>query len=277
MPTTANVSTNVLLRSEETGGHVSVTEIAVPPHTAGPPLHTHDFDEAFYMLAGELIFQVEDTLATKAAGELCFALRNVPHTLANHGDAPARYVLICTPAGFERHWARAAAEAAGVERDLPPRSRRRAVPVSRRHYGVDAARGRYERGQCAGLPRALGPREPRARGPADPLPQRADLADVHDELLSRPRALALVSGQRTRAPPPPADRAGARQRPARGKRRRCAPSSAVRLAPLEPLSIEVHGVVAALRSPGQTPSPGQPHTAIQSSAPTAPGTSTTRR
>ena len=56
---------------------MSVTEIVVPPHTAGPPLHTHDFDEAFYMLEGELIFQVEDALVTKGAGELSFAPRNV--------------------------------------------------------------------------------------------------------------------------------------------------------------------------------------------------------
>jgi quercetin dioxygenase-like cupin family protein len=107
--------THVLLRGEQASGVVSVTEITVPPHTAGPPLHTHDFDEAFYMLEGELIFKVEDDLATKRAGELSFAPRNVAHALANHSDAPARYVLVCTPAGFERHWARVAAEAAGVE------------------------------------------------------------------------------------------------------------------------------------------------------------------
>ena len=107
--------TNVLLRGEETGGHVSVTEIVVPPHSAGPPLHTHDFDEAFYMLEGELIFQVDDTLETKRAGELSFAPRNVAHALANPSDASARYVLVCTPAGFERHWARVAADAAGVD------------------------------------------------------------------------------------------------------------------------------------------------------------------
>jgi quercetin dioxygenase-like cupin family protein len=115
MTSEPNLTTNVLLRSEETGGHVSVTEIVVPPHSAGPPLHTHDFDEAFYMLEGELIFQVEDELSTKGAGELSFAPRNVAHALANHTDAPATYVLVCTPAGFERHWARIAAEAAGVE------------------------------------------------------------------------------------------------------------------------------------------------------------------
>jgi quercetin dioxygenase-like cupin family protein len=52
MPSVPNLTTNVLLRSEETGGHVSVTDIVVPPHSAGPPLHTHDFDEASYMLEG---------------------------------------------------------------------------------------------------------------------------------------------------------------------------------------------------------------------------------
>ena len=127
MPTTgkANLTTNVMLRGEETGGHVSITDIELPPHTAGPPLHTHDFDEVYYVLEGELIFQVEDTLTTKGAGELSFAARNVPHTLANHGDAPARYVLVCTPAGFERHWARVAAEAAGVE---PPQWALQRIP-----------------------------------------------------------------------------------------------------------------------------------------------------
>jgi quercetin dioxygenase-like cupin family protein len=125
MPSAKDLTTNVLLRSEQTGGHLSVTEIEVPPHSAGPPLHTHDFDEAFYMIEGELIFQVGDALVTKGAGELCFAPRNEPHTLANHSDAPARYVLVCTPAGFERHWGRLAAEAAGVE---PPQWALQPIP-----------------------------------------------------------------------------------------------------------------------------------------------------
>jgi quercetin dioxygenase-like cupin family protein len=115
MESAPNLITNVLLRSEETGGHVSVTEIEVPPHSDGPPLHTHDFDEASYLLEGELSFKVGDALTTKGVGELSFAPRNVAHTLANHSDLPARYVLVCTPAGFERHWGRLAAEADGVE------------------------------------------------------------------------------------------------------------------------------------------------------------------
>ena len=40
MPSVPNLRTNVLLRSEETGGHVSVTEIVVPPHSAARCTHT---------------------------------------------------------------------------------------------------------------------------------------------------------------------------------------------------------------------------------------------
>ena len=115
MASVPELQTNVLLRSEQSGGHVSLMENVVSAHSAGPPLHTHDFDEAFYMLEGELTFQVEDERFTRRAGEFAFAPRNVPHALANHTGADARYLLVCTPAGLERHFARAAAATQGVE------------------------------------------------------------------------------------------------------------------------------------------------------------------
>jgi quercetin dioxygenase-like cupin family protein len=109
------VRTHVVLRSEESDGHVSIIDNTVPAHTKGPYLHQHDFDEAFYILEGELVFQVRDELITARAGDLAFAPRNVPHTFTNRSDAPARYVLVCTPAGFERYFARMAAKQAGEE------------------------------------------------------------------------------------------------------------------------------------------------------------------
>ena len=115
MTSVPDLRTDILLRSEQSGGHLSMVEIVVPARSAGPPLHTHDFDEAFYMLAGELIFQIEDELFTRGAGEIAFAPRNVPHALANHSDAEARYLLVCTPAGLERMFVRMAAEAEGAE------------------------------------------------------------------------------------------------------------------------------------------------------------------
>ena len=83
------MSPRILLRSEESGGAVSVVEFTAPPRWDGPFLHTHDFDEAWYLLEGELVFQVGDEVVTKRAGDFAFAPRGVPHTLANHSDAPA--------------------------------------------------------------------------------------------------------------------------------------------------------------------------------------------
>ena len=59
-----DIRTHVVLRSEESNGVVSVIDNTVPAHTIGPFLHKHDFDEAFYLLEGELVFQVEDQLVT---------------------------------------------------------------------------------------------------------------------------------------------------------------------------------------------------------------------
>jgi quercetin dioxygenase-like cupin family protein len=106
--------TQIHLRSAQSDGAVSVVELAASPEFGGPPLHHHDFDELFCVLEGELIFQLGDERVTRRAGELAFAPRGVHHTFANHGDAEARTLIACTPAGFERYFARIAADQAGV-------------------------------------------------------------------------------------------------------------------------------------------------------------------
>jgi quercetin dioxygenase-like cupin family protein len=95
---------SILLRSEESADAISIIEITLPAGWDGPPLHHHAFDEAFYVLAGELTFQLGDTLATRGPGTLTFAPRDSIHTLANLSGEPARYLLICTPGGFERRF-----------------------------------------------------------------------------------------------------------------------------------------------------------------------------
>jgi len=107
--------TAVALRSEQSNGAVSAVDNTLPAHWGGPPLHHHEFDEAFYVLEGEITFQLGDGLHTAGPGALAFAPGGVPHTLANRGDVPARYLLLCTPAGFEAYFGRLAAEAAGED------------------------------------------------------------------------------------------------------------------------------------------------------------------
>ena len=63
-----DLRSTVLLRSEDSGGRLSVVESTVPARCAGPPLHSHDFDETFYVLEGELVFRVGDALLARTAG-----------------------------------------------------------------------------------------------------------------------------------------------------------------------------------------------------------------
>jgi mannose-6-phosphate isomerase-like protein (cupin superfamily) len=102
--TTPSFQTTVLLRSEETAGRVAAVENVVPAGWAGPQLHHHAFDEAFYVLDGELTFQLGDALATAAAGTFAFAPGGVEHTLANLGATEGRYLLLITLGGFERYF-----------------------------------------------------------------------------------------------------------------------------------------------------------------------------
>jgi quercetin dioxygenase-like cupin family protein len=109
----------VLLGSQESAGAVAVVECAVPPRWEGPPLHHHAFDEGFYVLEGELTFQLGEELRSATRGDFVFAPADAVHTLANLSDAPAGYLIVITPGGFERYFERMAAKAAGVE---PPAS-----------------------------------------------------------------------------------------------------------------------------------------------------------
>jgi quercetin dioxygenase-like cupin family protein len=118
-----NEPPKVLLRGEESDGQVAIVDLS---GGGRPPLHHHDFDEAFYVLEGELTFQLGDEVFTRGAGELAFAPRGVAHTYANLSGAPARALLVITPAGFERYFARMAAERQGIE---PPEWARQPVPA----------------------------------------------------------------------------------------------------------------------------------------------------
>ena len=81
------------------GGRIAVMDNRVRADFPGPPLHHHDFDELFWVLDGELTFQLGDEVFTRRAGELAFAPRGVHHTFANHSGAQARTLVVCTPAG----------------------------------------------------------------------------------------------------------------------------------------------------------------------------------
>ena len=76
--------------------------ITIQPRREGPPVHQHATeDDSFYMLDGELTFVVDDEEVVAGPGTFVLVPPEVPHTFANRGDEPARFVNIHAPAGFD--------------------------------------------------------------------------------------------------------------------------------------------------------------------------------
>jgi quercetin dioxygenase-like cupin family protein len=120
---------DVRLRGEDSEGRLAVIETVVPAGFGGPPLHLHpEFDEGFYVLEGELTYQLGDDLITAGPGSFAFAQRGTAHTFANLSGEQARHLILCSPAGFERYFMRMAAEHAGVK---PPPEAEGPLPETR--------------------------------------------------------------------------------------------------------------------------------------------------
>lgn len=107
----------IRLRGADSGGGLAVVEMVLDPGT-GPPLHVHPtHGEGFYVLAGEVTFQLGDEIVSGGPGTWAFSPKDTPHALANLTKQEARLLAVFAPAGFERRFERILAEQAG--RQLP--------------------------------------------------------------------------------------------------------------------------------------------------------------
>jgi quercetin dioxygenase-like cupin family protein len=81
----------------------AVVEYAGASGQPGPPLHVHHtFEEAWYILEGEVDFTLEGRTVRGSAGTYVLIPRGVPHTFAVAGGRAARWVGIFSPARFVR-------------------------------------------------------------------------------------------------------------------------------------------------------------------------------
>jgi mannose-6-phosphate isomerase-like protein (cupin superfamily) len=66
----------------------------------GPPLHYHpDQDEWWYIISGEYLIKVGDTIYNAKAGDCVFGPRGVPHTFAKVGETESKLIMLFQPAG----------------------------------------------------------------------------------------------------------------------------------------------------------------------------------
>lgn len=90
----------IKLAAEDSRGAVSIIEVTEPPNAAAP-LHVHHAeDETFYILEGEVAFELDGERRAAGPGDVVFGPRGVPHRYDVGGDG-ARMLFVLTPGGFE--------------------------------------------------------------------------------------------------------------------------------------------------------------------------------
>jgi quercetin dioxygenase-like cupin family protein len=93
---------NAVVKAERP--ELSALEFEVAPG-GGAQLHHHKrHSDSFYVLSGELEFQVGDQTLLATEGSYVLAPPGVPHGFRNTGDDPARALNLHTPGGFVQYW-----------------------------------------------------------------------------------------------------------------------------------------------------------------------------
>src|SRR5690348_2695653 len=89
--------------SETTNGAFALIEHLGAPVGFASPYHTHHReDESFYILDGEVAFVCGGKWLKAGPGAFVYGPRQVPHGFKVIGHSPARMLILCAPAGFER-------------------------------------------------------------------------------------------------------------------------------------------------------------------------------
>jgi quercetin dioxygenase-like cupin family protein len=91
----------VKVEADATGDAFSLIEYEAAPGVPGPPPHVHRIvSETFYVLEGEVDFLAAGKKKKLVRGSVAFVLPGVPHTFANVGSTPARWVGIFSPGRY---------------------------------------------------------------------------------------------------------------------------------------------------------------------------------
>lgn len=92
------------VRGKDVGEDFCQFEVATTPGF-GPPMHTHDWAESFYVVEGEYEFQTLDGDETVTIvgrpGATVSLPRGVPHSFRNSGTGLSRMLITHAPAGLE--------------------------------------------------------------------------------------------------------------------------------------------------------------------------------
>jgi len=116
----AGSKVRLLISGEQSSGAFCMLEMTSPSGRS-TPMHRHDREEeTVYVLEGVLTVTLAGVEQPVSAGETILLPRYLPHRLANTSDGPARYLVVCTPAGFDEFVQTCATILEDPENPLPP-------------------------------------------------------------------------------------------------------------------------------------------------------------
>ena len=116
----AGIVMKCLLSGEQTAGQFCLFENTSDGNTK-TPIHVHARDdETVYVIEGELTAVSDGQPRRLTAGESIFLPRGIPHQLINMSGNPGRYILIGSPALFDRFLKEAGRELRPGEAAGPP-------------------------------------------------------------------------------------------------------------------------------------------------------------
>jgi mannose-6-phosphate isomerase-like protein (cupin superfamily) len=110
---------SIIMPGSATQNSYACIEMYVPPNS-GPLPHSHEFEEMFYVLEGQVEVFCHDQRTTAHA----FSAVNIPgwapHMFKNLSDRPARMLCVVAPAGLDAQFAELGKEVATPTTPGPP-------------------------------------------------------------------------------------------------------------------------------------------------------------
>lgn len=120
----------MLCEASETNGNWSLFEEEVPLGM-GPPQHRHDWDEAYYILEGQINFLVDGELVTSSRGDFNYLPRGTIHGFKGASESPARVLIFASPAHGSEFFHELSEQVRRVPDDLAK------IPEIGREHGIE--------------------------------------------------------------------------------------------------------------------------------------------
>lgn len=106
-----------LCEAESTRGAWSLMEVTLPLES-GPPPHVHDWDEAYFVIAGSVDFSVGEKRFSAGAGDFVYTPGGVVHGFRGSSAAPAKVLIFDAPAHAATFFKRVDREVRSLPADL---------------------------------------------------------------------------------------------------------------------------------------------------------------